>query len=168
MIDDDGDSIYGGEGSGVAEDPDSGISTSTPLPVKRTGEVSMLVQSTITKASPVIANPSSKHANMDHPRTCMMLDTDPGSDAPLAQKWYKWATPGTHQASHEATPDDGSAKVIVSKMNDVMCELASSPSPEMAGLRVQRGYMNRGSAIRSAGGTMSSSLSAVRYSVSLT
>ena len=132
MFDDDGDSIYGGEGSGVAEDPDSGISTSTPLPVKRTGEVSMLVQSTITKASPVIANPSSKHANMDHPRTCMMLDTDPGSDAPLAQKWYKWATPGPHQASHEATPDDGSAKVIVSKMNDVMCELASSPSPVLA------------------------------------
>ena len=131
MIDDDGDSISGSEGSGVAEDPDSGISTSTPLPVKRTGEVSMLVQSTITKASPVIANPSSKHANLDHYRTGMMLDEVPGSDA-VVEQWYNWATPGTRQASHEATPDDGSAKVIVSKMNDVMCELASSPSPEMA------------------------------------
>ena len=120
MLDEDGNSVPGGEGSGVANDHDNGISNSRSLdPSPSNGTVRpMTVESVVTKLSPQMANPGAKSASMTNYRTGMMIDSDPASESGYGKKYYLWVTPGRGNLE---TPDDGSAKVIIDKMLHVLC-----------------------------------------------
>ena len=88
---------------------DAEENTSPYVPPLLENETSVLVSPTLTKVSPMCANPGSQNANFEHVRQAMLLGEDPV--VPNTEKWYDWDN------------SDGSIEIILGKCMNVLAEI---------------------------------------------
>jgi hypothetical protein len=120
------------------------IAPSTKLPTLYENERPMLVETVLTKVSPMCANPGKLHlrrddgsvpdqqllsvANMDHFRSGMLLEVDPLERTYMMtetkKKFYEWATPETDRRAAtdhwKFAPYDGSAMHMMQRIMEVV------------------------------------------------
>ena len=97
-------------------------------PQSRPNEVPMRVQPTLTKMSPSCAHPTKSFFSMENVRACMMLDMDPADGAWLENEWVTPANEGRDTHNEFVTPDDGSARILATKL----CVVLASCQPDHA------------------------------------